>query len=73
MFEFEQGVDQTIELAKCAKCGREISKDELIRENSENISETVTEIGRDVAKDMADELRKTLKNAFRGNKFIKIK
>ena len=69
MFEFEQGVDQTIEIAKCAKCGRIISKDELIRENGENISEHAKEIGRDIAED----LHKTLKDAFRGNKFIKIK
>lgn len=68
-FEFEQGVDQIIELAKCVKCGRQISKDELIRENGENISEHAKEIGRDIA----DDLRKTLKDAFRGNKFIKIK
>lgn len=73
MFEFEQGVDQTIELGKCVRCGRQISKDELIRENGENISEHATEIGKDVAKDMAEELRKTLKDAFRGSKFIKIK
>ena len=69
MFEFEQGVDQTVELAKCVKCDRQISKDELIRENGENIAEHAKEIGRDIAED----LRKTLKDAFRGNKFIKIK
>ena len=28
-FEIENGVDETIELAKCASCGREITKDDL--------------------------------------------
>jgi len=73
MFEFEHGVDETIEIATCVKCGRELLKDELIRENEENISEHVEEIGKEVVKDMADELRKSFKNAFRGSKNIKFK
>ena len=36
-YEFEYGVDETIELAKCASCGRQITKDKLLRENEENI------------------------------------
>jgi uncharacterized Zn finger protein (UPF0148 family) len=73
MFEYDQGVDETIELVKCASCGRETTKDELIRENSENISEHAKEIGNEFVKDAADELRKSLKKAFRGSKYIKIK
>ena len=55
-FEFKKGVDETIELAKCASCGREITKDELIKENSENISEHMKEIGSQVSKDLAKEV-----------------
>lgn len=73
MFEFDQGVDETIELAKCASCGREITKDELIHENSESLSEHVKEIGAEAVKDIANELRKSLKKTFQGNKYIKIK
>lgn len=73
MFEYDQGVDETIELVKCASCGREITKDDLIRENSEKISEHVNEIGKKFAKDAANEFRASLKKAFRGNKHIKLK
>ena len=71
-FELDRGVEETIELAKCASCGREMTKDELIRENSENISERVKEMGKRITDDLADEFRQTLKRSFRGSKFIKI-
>jgi uncharacterized Zn finger protein len=72
-YEYEQGVDETIELAKCASCGRELTKDELIHENSENIQEHVSEIGKQVTEDLAKELKASLKKAFRGSKNIRIK
>lgn len=71
--EYEQGVDETIEVAKCASCGRELTKDELINENSENIQEHVSEIGKQVTDDLAKELKASLKKAFRGSKNIRIK
>lgn len=61
------------ELQQCASCGREITRDELIRENSENIDEHVKEIGHEVANDLALELKKQLASAFKGSKFIKVK
>lgn len=72
-FEFEHGLDETVELAICASCGRTLTKDELIRENSELIDAQVEEIGDVMVKDAAAEMRKTLKNAFRGSKSIKIR
>lgn len=72
-YEYEQGVDETIELAKCASCDREITRDELIHENSENIQEHVSEIGKHVTEDLAKELKASLKKAFRGSKNIRIK
>lgn len=72
-YEYEQGVDETIELAKCASCGRELTKDELVRENSENIQEHVSEIGKQVTEDLAKELKASLKEAFTGSKNIRIK
>lgn len=65
--------DPESELLTCASCGREITRDELIRENSENVDEHVKEIGKEVAKDFALELKKQLASAFKGSKFIKIK
>lgn len=61
------------ELQKCASCGREITRDELIRENGENIDEHIKEIKKEATKDLADELKKQLVSAFNGSKFIKIK
>lgn len=61
------------ELQKCAACGREITRDELIHENSENIEEHLNEIKKEVTKDIADEFKKQLASAFKGSKFIKIK
>jgi Zn ribbon nucleic-acid-binding protein len=72
-FVYRQGVDEAIELAKCVSCGREITKDELIRENSENINEHVKEIGDQIVKEMAKEQKESLKKTFRGKKNIKIK
>lgn len=67
-YEFEYGTDENIELAKCVSCGREITKDELIQENSENINEHISEIGKDFAKDIEKELKK----AFSGFKNLRI-
>ena len=72
-FEYHSGVDETIELVKCASCGRKIPKDDLLRENSENISEHVKEVGDQVVQDAAKELKDTLKKAFKGNKNIRFK
>ena len=72
-FEFDQGVDDSVEIVKCASCGREINKDNLIRENSENINAHVEEVGQQIVKDAANELRSTLKKAFQGSKNIKFR
>ena len=61
------------EIQKCATCGREITRDELTRENSENIDEHLNEIKKEVTKDIANELKQQLTSAFKGSKFIKIK
>ena len=72
-FETDDGSAEATEMVKCASCGRELTRDELIAENSENISAHTKEIGKEVTKDIADEMRKSLKKAFRGSKNIRIK
>jgi len=72
-FSYEEGSDETIQVMTCASCGREFDKDELIRENSENIDENLSEIKEEVVKDAAEELRKYLRKAFFGNKNIRLK
>ena len=65
--------DTESQLLRCASCSREISRDDLIRENSENINEHTKEIGKEVANDVAAELKKQLASAFKNSKFIKVK
>jgi predicted RNA-binding Zn-ribbon protein involved in translation (DUF1610 family) len=60
-FSHEDGVEETIEITKCTSCGREMTKDDLIHENSENISAHVDE----VKKEMVDDIRKQFKNIFK--------
>ena len=55
------GVDGTIELTKCASCGREMTKDDLISENSENISGQMDEM----KKEVVDDIRAQFKNIFK--------
>jgi len=73
LFETGDDVEESTAIVKCAPCDREFTKDELIRENSENIDEHISEMGRQVTEDAAEELKKSLKRAFRGNKNITIK
>jgi predicted nucleic acid-binding Zn-ribbon protein len=72
-FSYDEGADKTVQIMTCASCEQELSKDELIQENSENIDEHLSEIKKDAMKDIADELRKSLKKAFSGSKNIRIK
>lgn len=61
------------ELQICAACGLEITRDDLIHENSESIDEHLNELKKEVTRDIADELKKQLASAFKGSKFIQIK
>ena len=57
----------------CVGCDRVISRDELRRENEENIQAHLGEIKKEVTKAVADDLRKRLQNAFKGGKGFKLK
>ena len=72
-FEFEYGIDETIQIAKCASCSRTLTKDDLVRENSELIQVQSSEFSQEILKDAAAEMRKVLKKALRGNKNIRFK
>lgn len=61
------------QLFKCRSCGREITREDLIRENSENIEAHVQQLGGEVVDDLRDELCRNLEQAFRGSKYIKFK
>ncbi len=72
-YETEHGVDETVEAMTCASCGRALTKDELLHENSENIQEHLSEIGELAVKDIKKEFSDSLKKAFRGSTNIRIK
>lgn len=73
LFVHEAGDGETMEVTKCASCGRQFTKDELLRENRENFEAHAHEMALAVSKDMADELRDSLRKAFSGNKNIRLK
>ena len=71
-FDQEKVSDVPTDIVKCQLCGRELTKDGLIKENSENISMHVKEIENQVMKDVSKTLEDQLKKTFQGNKYIKV-
>jgi len=72
-FEVNAAVDEAVEMTKCASCGREDTKDELLRDNSENLAEHVNEMGAEIIKDTVAEFRASMRKALRGSKHIKFR
>ena len=60
-------------LVTCANCSLEIAQDDLIGRNQENIQAHTEEVKREVVADFEKQLKKSLSDAFRGSKNIKIK
>lgn len=72
-FEFDDGFADGVGSARCINCDRTFTKDDLIAENTENLTEHVKEMGRDIKADLVKELRASFRNATRGNKHVKFK
>lgn len=72
-FETGDDIEESMAIVKCISCGREFTKDVLIRENGENIDEHISEIRKESVEDAAMELKKTIKKAFQANKNIRFK
>jgi len=69
-FEFKsEDANDDSQSVKCPACGFITTKAELIAANSENIDAQVDEIKEQLLKDVTQ----SFKDAFKGNKFIKIK
>lgn len=60
---------------RCETCNREYlgGYDELVEFNQEQIGLEVQNMKVEVGKEIRDDFEKSLKNIFKGNKFIKIK
>ncbi|MCE9950787.1 hypothetical protein Q7I35_09430 [Aeromonas allosaccharophila] len=57
----------------CTQCERQMARFELIQENAELMTETQHEIAKEAQKQIQAEMKKMLKNAFKGNKNIKVR
>jgi len=68
-----QGDDQEKEIIRCPSCYRTMTKEELIRENGENINANLDEIKEEVLKDVKKEFSDMLKNTFKVSKNIRVK
>jgi tRNA(Ile2) C34 agmatinyltransferase TiaS len=67
------GPHEVSSLFKCNSCDLEITKEDLINSNQENINANLNEVKTQATKEIQTELNKMLKNAFKGNKNIKFK
>lgn len=72
-FETQDDIEGSASVVKCISCERKFTKNELVRENGENIDAHISEINAQVVEDIKKDLRKSFKEAFRGNKNITIK
>lgn len=70
---FECNDDKTY--IKCNKCNREYhgGYDELVELNEGLINEELETAKQEIADDVREDIIKSLKSAFKGNKYIKIK
>lgn len=71
--DFEFNEDKSY--IKCNLCNREYfgGYDELVELNEETISESIDSTKNEIESDLQKELSDIFKNAFKGNKYIKIK
>ena len=70
---FESNDDKSY--IKCTNCGKEYfgGQDELIEFNNELIQKSIEQKKEEITSDVHKELNDMIKNAFSGNKYIKIK
>ena len=71
--DFEFNEDKSY--VKCNTCNREYlgGYDELVVFNSAQINEAIENTKQQIGEELKTEITKSLKDAFRGNKFIKFK
>jgi hypothetical protein len=58
---------------RCPRCGIELTKEELIRANQENLSIHAREGAEGAVQDLAKDIQDSLRKAFSGSKHIRIK
>jgi uncharacterized Zn finger protein (UPF0148 family) len=71
-FQFDKAAGPS-GIVTCASCGRQVRRDELESNNSELIEAAKKEVVSEAKKELEQMMHRTLRDAFRGNKFIKIR
>lgn len=61
------------ELLTGGSCGRELRRDELESYNAEAIEAAKNDMAKEMTREVGKMVQQSLRDAFRGNKFIKIK
>ncbi len=59
--QFKTEENESASMVECASCGRQISKDDLLRENSENINAHVSEASKQVTDALLKDFKASLK------------
>lgn len=68
--EFKE--EEGSEIVECTNCRRKLTREDLIKENGENISEHISEMKKEIVADVTREFKETFKKALGGSRFIKI-
>lgn len=71
--DFEYDKEREDGPIRCTSCDRVFSREELIKENGENIDMEVDEVKAEVVADLQRELTSSLRKAFSGSKGIKFR
>lgn len=60
-FSQQEASGAAVQMVTCARCGREMTKDDLIQENSENVAAHVDEVKQEIV----DDIRKQFARIFK--------
>ena len=72
--DFENGaIEDPAALLECTTCHRTTTREQLIEDNAEHIEIQKQELAKEAIGDLKKDFEKKIRDAFRGNKFIKIK
>jgi transcription initiation factor IIE alpha subunit len=60
-FSQQEAFGEAVQIVTCATCGREMTKDDLLQENNENITAHVDEVKQEIFDDIRKQFAKMFK------------
>jgi transcription elongation factor Elf1 len=72
-FSHSGEVSDDYSIVTCTGCGRQMTREELVRENSENVDGHLANMAMEITGDLQQEINKSLRDAFKGNRNVKFK